>query len=203
MPTLETVPDLDLRVESQPATASKSPVLFFSVQTPEFQPFEAALTDDHTIAEWQRTSEFDDQRIYRVRLSPAGKVLTPAMTDRGVRVLSITNAGGGWQFRLRTSDKERVAHVQMYCRQEEVRFHLKKLYRTRVESEDKGQAGLTVDLTARQREVARTATDMGYFEQDEASAEEVAAHLDIARSTLSTHLQRITAKLFHHHFQDE
>lgn len=202
-PTLEAVPDLDVRIESQPATAPETPVLFYSVQTPEFQPFETALADDHTVAEWERIAEFNDRRIYRVQLSLEVKVLTPAITDHGVRVLNASNADGGWYLRLHTPNKECLAQVQTYCRQEDVHFQIEKLYQTGAESEFAGQARLSVELTDRQREIAQTVTHMGYFEQDGASAAEVADHLDIARSTLSTHLRRITATLFHHHFQDE
>ncbi len=52
-------------------------------------------------------------------------------------------------------------------------------------------------LTARQREVLRTAYEMGYFEYPKgANAGEVADALDISRSTLAEHLAAATGKLF-------
>jgi DNA-binding CsgD family transcriptional regulator len=50
-------------------------------------------------------------------------------------------------------------------------------------------------LTERQREVAETAVEMGYFDADAADAETVAAELDVSRSTLSQHLRVIIRKV--------
>lgn len=51
-------------------------------------------------------------------------------------------------------------------------------------------------LTSRQREVYRTAYEMGYFEHDgDANATDIADELDIAVSTLSEHLNAVQQKL--------
>lgn len=52
------------------------------------------------------------------------------------------------------------------------------------------------ELTDRQREVVRTAYDVGYFEvPGEASAEAIAAELDLGQSTVVEHLQRAERNL--------
>lgn len=51
-------------------------------------------------------------------------------------------------------------------------------------------------LTDRQREVAATAVEMGYFTHEGATAGEVAAELEIAKSTVSRHLRVVTQKIF-------
>lgn len=57
-------------------------------------------------------------------------------------------------------------------------------------------------LTARQREVVRTAYAMGYFAQPrEANASEVAAELGITQSTFSQHLASAEEKLFEQLFE--
>ena len=50
-------------------------------------------------------------------------------------------------------------------------------------------------LTPRQKEVARVAVDMEYFDGNGASAEEVAAELDISKSTVSKHLRAVIRKV--------
>ncbi|WP_418280257.1 helix-turn-helix domain-containing protein [Halorubrum sp. DTA98] len=63
-----------------------------------------------------------------------------------------------------------------------------------------------VDLAAvtdRQAEVAAVAAERGYFEPDGASAEEIAADLDLAKSTVSEHLRLVTATLFSQLFADD
>lgn len=55
-------------------------------------------------------------------------------------------------------------------------------------------------LTERQREVVRTAFEMGYYEVPRAaSTDEVAAELDLDASTVTEHLQRAERNLLSHH----
>jgi DNA-binding CsgD family transcriptional regulator len=55
-------------------------------------------------------------------------------------------------------------------------------------------------LTDRQREVVRTAYDMGYYEVPrEVSTGDVAAELDLDPSTVAEHLQRAERNLLRHH----
>lgn len=192
-PTLEAVPDLQLGIESQPATTSNSPVLFYSVKTSSFETFESNLDVDHTIAGWQLTSKFSDHRIYRVHLSAEVKIITPKMTENDLRILSVANDQGGWWLRLHIPDRDRLAEFHRYCLREDIKYQIHKLYS--IQSETRGTDG-RIQLTDRQREVAQTATEMGYFDQEGASADEVAEELDITSSTLSSHLRTITAKIF-------
>jgi DNA-binding CsgD family transcriptional regulator len=70
--------------------------------------------------------------------------------------------------------------------------------RARGSDEGNGSTVALVDLstlTERQRQVAEAATEMGYFVSDAASAEQVAAELDISQSTLSQHLRAIIRKI--------
>ncbi|MFC7324289.1 helix-turn-helix domain-containing protein [Halorubrum rutilum] len=74
-----------------------------------------------------------------------------------------------------------------------------------------GEAGefggdvVPVDLagvTDRQAEVATVAAEKGYFEAGGASAADVAAEFDLAKSTVSEHLRTVTAALFSQTFGD-
>jgi predicted DNA binding protein len=57
--------------------------------------------------------------------------------------------------------------------------------------EYRGPSQGTLDLTDRQREVARTAVEMGYYDVPrDASVADVAARLDCAASTVSDHLRK-------------
>ncbi|EMA63360.1 helix-turn-helix domain-containing protein [Halorubrum lipolyticum] len=57
-------------------------------------------------------------------------------------------------------------------------------------------------VTDRQAEVAAVAAERGYFDGDGASAEEIAADLDLAKSTVSEHLRTVTDTLFSQAFGD-
>jgi len=51
-------------------------------------------------------------------------------------------------------------------------------------------------MTDRQVEIARVAAEKGYFEAGGASAADVAAEFDLAKSTVSEHLRAVTTSLF-------
>ncbi|MDZ5812574.1 helix-turn-helix domain-containing protein [Halorubrum sp. AD140] len=57
-------------------------------------------------------------------------------------------------------------------------------------------------VTDRQAEIAAVAARKGYFEAGGASADEVAAEFDLAKSTVSEHLRTVTAALFSQLFGD-
>ncbi|QLG63624.1 helix-turn-helix domain-containing protein [Halorarum salinum] len=202
-PTIDAVSDVTVELESQPLSDPQAPTLFYSVKGPDFGAFESALADDRTVREWHVPVSIAECRVYRIRFRPCVKVLTPKTIDLGVRVLSATNAERGWTFRLHSPDKAKLGAYWEYCRGEGVRFEINKLYSTGAMTELPDGRSSTAGLTDRQREVARTATRMGYYETDGASAEEVAAELDISPSTLSTHLRRATAKVFGQLFRED
>jgi predicted DNA binding protein len=57
-------------------------------------------------------------------------------------------------------------------------------------------------VTDRQAEIATVAAERGYFNGDGASAAEIAADLDLAKSTVSEHLRTVTDTLFSQAFGD-
>ncbi|PSP26909.1 hypothetical protein BRC65_08945 [Halobacteriales archaeon QH_2_65_14] len=57
--------------------------------------------------------------------------------------------------------------------------------------------GVFADLTDRQREVLETALRLGYYENPrEATLEDVAAELDITRTTVGQHIRAVESKVF-------
>lgn len=195
-PTISCVSGVSVRVESQPIAGSESPVVFYAVSSVDFEAFEDAVTADPTVEEWEETMHYTDCRVYRVTPSSTAKFTTPKIADLGVHVETLENAGDSWRFRLRAPDRSALGSYWQYCREEGVQFRLEKLYRSGPQAITDPGRGVESVLTERQREVARTATRLGYYENDGASAAEVAAELDITQSTLSTHLRRIIGKLF-------
>lgn len=196
MPTLQALPELELTVESQPVTSVEAPVLFYLADAPDFGAFDAALDDDHTVARWGVETVLDDQRVYRIEFTPETRFLTPMLSEFGLRVLEATSTPAGWHLRVHTATRRVIEEFIEACSQEDVECLLESVYSTSVESGAVVREGSELRLTDRQREVARTATQMGYFDSEGASAEEVAAELGITASTLSSHLRAITAKLY-------
>lgn len=201
-PTVRDVSDVSVRVESQPFGHPDSPSIFYSVSDANFGEFETALAADQTVDEWRLTEEFTDCRIYQVYPSSEAKFTVQKVADLGIRVLFIRSTDRGWQMGLQAPDKGTLGAYWQYCREENVQFDLEKLYSSGPRVTSSRADRFRSQLTDRQREVARTVTRMGYYERDGASAREVAAELGISPSTLSTHLRRIVAKLFHYMYDE-
>lgn len=203
-PTLRTVTDADIMVESQPLMYPdrSGPISFYSATDCDFETLESVFDDDHTVAEWQLSMAFPDRRIYQIYHSSAAKFTTPEIADIGIQLLSVNNSDRGWRIRLHAPDRAHLGDYWEYCREEDIQVTLEKLYSTGPRARAVGSDRPDLSLTDRQREVAHTAARMGYYEPDGASADEVAAELGISPSTLSTHLRRIMAKLFQQLFTD-
>ncbi|NUC73388.1 helix-turn-helix domain-containing protein [Haloterrigena sp. SYSU A558-1] len=203
-PTIRTVDGVEIAVESEPLTYpdQSGSILFYSVTNCDFRAFDSALETDHTVDEWEVTMDFQDHRVYQIYHTQEAKFTTPEIADLGLQVLSSWTVGRGWELRLHAPDRERLGDYWKFCREENIQFELEKLYSTGPQANAASGGHAEVSLTERQREVARTATRMGYYEPEGASAAEVADELDISPSTLSTHLRRIMAKVFRQLFDD-
>jgi len=199
--TLEGARDIDIRVESQPVTVEDTPTLFYLVTTPDFDLFETSLDSDHTVANWTVDAELNGSRVYKITYTNETRFLTPAFTEHGLRILDAVGEEDGWRIRVHAAKRSQLEQFLGYCSEEGVQCRLEKVFSTDVEAHSTTGAGGGMQLTKRQREVARTATEMGYFETEGANAEDVAAALDISPSTLSSHLRTITETLFNHHFR--
>lgn len=200
-PTIQQIPDIEIQVEPQP-TYRESPRIFCSVVGADFQRFESALSNDPTVDDSWNPMELTNCRIYQVHPSPKAKFTTPKIADLGIRLLSIQSADEAWNFRLQAPNKEALGTYWQYCREENVEFHLKKLYSSGPQATAGDTESLKAHLTSRQLEVARTAARMSYYDQDGASAEEVAEELGISPSTLSTHIRNIMSNFFNHMFDE-
>lgn len=201
--SLADVPEAVVTEESiRPPTNSDVPAVLYRVTDVDFQEFESALEDDHTVHNWCLAMDFEVSRMYRIRLGPATKFVTPTLSELEIHVILAQSADKGWRFKLETAEKESLGEFWDHCREEDIQFDLEKIYSSSPQPMEP-HGGFKSELTERQREIARTATQMGYYDQDGASSEKVAAELGIAPSTLSTHLRRINAKLFNEMFADE
>jgi len=156
MPTLQALPGVELTVESQPVTSAENPVLFYLVEAPDFEAFEGALEEDYTVAGWEVATMLDDQRIYRIEYTPATRFVTPMLSEFGLRVLEATSTQAGWHLRVHTTTRRVIEEFIQACSRQGIECRLESVYSTSVESEPVIREGTELQLTERQREVART-----------------------------------------------
>lgn len=202
-PTLEAVTHVSItEVSVRPVTTADVPTVLYRVSDVDFNAFETELDRDHTVGEWAHTIDFGDTRIYRVQLSPATKLISPTLSELGIHVVNCESAGRKWCFRLETGERDYLSALWDYCREADIQFELEVLRSSGAQPIDE-RAVIKAALTERQRQVARVATRMGYFDKGGASAKDVAAELEIAPSTLSSHLRSINATIFESLFDED
>lgn len=111
-------------------------------------------------------------------------------------VRSVSAEGGQLSLTFYAEDLRTVRRAVTDLKDASDGVHLRCLYQT---GNDSSHDLVYVDrelFTERQREVLRTALDMGYFAHPkEANAGEIATELDIARTTFVEHLSTAQAKL--------
>jgi hypothetical protein len=103
------------------------------------------------------------------------------------------------------SGHEELQAVVDECEAAGLDVELRRLCVDRGGDEDPRSDIVPVDLvgvTERQAEIATVAAESGYFEAGGASAADVAAEFDLAKSTVSEHLRTVTAALFSQTFGD-
>jgi len=159
----------------------------------EFTAEGAATPRDEGIS---RIATYDTGAVYRFRRARDQHCVCEDVEAFGYPVSEIHATDGTLYVSFHAPDVETVREIVSGLQDRFSGIHLRKLTRC---GEGSGADLALVDrsrLTARQREVLRTAHDMGYFEHPKgANAGEVADDLDISPSTFSEHLAAAQRKL--------
>jgi predicted DNA binding protein len=184
------VPDATIETRYHAATDRDIPYLFYAVRCEEFAAFDAALADDHSVADPVVVAATEGDRLYRVEPTP-DLLVVPELTRRGGALLSGSCRDGAWTGRYQFPDREALAALCEFCRDNDVSFEVTQLYRADAPS-DWGDAG----LTDRQREALLAAFEAGYFDDPRsATLEDVAGTLGISATAAGRRLRRGTAGL--------
>lgn len=182
--TLDAVPDMSLEIVQLTGTEQARPSLFLWATEGDFEAFETAMQDDESVCDIEKTSQFADKRLYRMRVSETADLVGyPVWTDVGADKLGARFADGWWHTRMRFPDRDAFSTVRERYASADVGFDLERLYRD--------SSPRRVELTEPQREVLRVAYDLGYFEVPRSvSMDEIAERLDISGQAVSERLRR-------------
>lgn len=187
--TLTEAPDAVVRLESQPATDPEVH-LFAHVTAEDFDAIEDCLTEDSTVAAPTVVTDTGATRIYRLRLTDAVTVVSPAATAVGGIILDMESRRDAWFLRLQIPDRDALAEFRAFCRSEGIEFDLKRLYRVERGTETPNA------LTDEQRRTLKTAYRTGYFDVPRRTTQrELADELDVSDSAVSQRVRRATAAL--------
>lgn len=189
-PTISECRDVPIQVVPHSTTDSETGLFFFLVEGAD-EAFEAALEDDHTVADWTLVDDFGSTCIYRLQHTDETKLISPKTTGVGGLMLKAESNDRGWTVRLHLPDRDALATLWEFCEDEEISFELHRVFR-----QDEWVDGLSPAVTDEQQAALVNAYEEGYFEEPrETSLEELATHLDISPTAVGGRLRRGMGKL--------
>lgn len=155
------------------------------------RPFdEEQLSALEYVAWWERTNQAPVDIEYLIKLDVPGLTNElPPLHELNVSSEEISMNGHGLDISF-VGNQEALSYVVEQYIEAGIPMDLRAM------TDYHGPSGVVDTLTDRQREVVRTAHDMGYYEiPRHVSTVDVAAELDLDQSTVSEHLQRAERNL--------
>ena len=166
-------------------TAPNLGAYLFTVETDDFDRFEAALTADPTIDSFERVVERGAEAMYRFEYDRKATVFSAAISDVGGISLDWTNDDTTWTVQVWLPDREALSTLWEYATDHDVAFSLVRVHDHTDVAETEG------DITESQREALELAWEMGYFEEPRAATlSEVATELGISQPAAGGRLRR-------------
>ncbi|MEF8791695.1 MAG: bacterio-opsin activator domain-containing protein, partial [Haloarculaceae archaeon] len=104
--TIRSLPDVEVGVVSDAGTDPEHDVYFFWFEASDFEAVEAALAEDHTVADYSVIVDRGERRTYRIEYTDRAKLLTPAMTEIGGLTLESRSHSNGWVLRMHLTDHD-------------------------------------------------------------------------------------------------
>lgn len=201
-PTLEALPSLEVDLERQYAVDPSRPIAFCWMRCAgrdrdrDRDRLERALTEDDTVAEFQRIGDADDGTLYRIRRSDSDVVgAYRRWVAVGGELLACRGSNGSWRIEMRFPDRESFTRYHGFLEQEGVELALHRL------SEDDAEGRREDELlTDSQHEALEIAFESGFFEVPrEADLSAIASELEISNQAVSERLRRAQSRLVEEH----
>ena len=157
----------------------------FTVETADFDRFEAGLARDHTIDSYRRVIELGDEAMYRFEYSADATVFSGAIADVDGISLEWVNDGTAWTVRVWLPERQALASLWGFASDHDIAFSLERV----TDSTPSGESAH--GLTQNQRAAILRSLEMGYFEEPRgATMSEVATDLGISQPAAGGRLRR-------------
>lgn len=191
VPTIRSETDVTLRWEYDTTLADGRTIRFFSVFGDVDRSFEAALEDDHTVADPTCIATFAERRIYRAELVTDLRLVPSSLVESGVFVFRLVEDGRGWSIRLHLPDRDALLAFNRHCTENDISFRLTQLHQS-----DSIDDIATVGLTEQQRDLLLTVLYAGYYDiPRQATQQDIAERFDVSTSAISQRIRRAVAQL--------
>lgn len=191
VPTIKSLPEVDLGVVSDAGTDPQHDAHFFWVETSDFEAFERELEADHTVDSYSEITQTESGRAYRITYSDDVKLVTPSVADAGGLVMASRSKDDGWMLELQLQSHDALYDVNAFARQAGVRFDVLELHQA-----DDANVDSEFPLTEPQIEALMTAYIHGYYDEPrEILLSGLSDLLGISETAVSGRLRRGSARL--------
>ena len=189
-PTIRECSGVAIHVMPHAGTDPETGLFLFFVENTH-ESFEAALTRDHTVSEWTLVAESEAGSVYRMRHPSEAKLVSPKTLELGGLMLKAASNQTGWTVRLQFPDHEALSHLWESCKNENISFDLRRVYRQQEWTNPEPSP-----LTDAQRDALIVAYEEGYFEEPrDISLEELSDILDLSPTAVGGRIRRGMAEL--------
>ncbi|WP_135855426.1 helix-turn-helix domain-containing protein [Halorussus salinus] len=153
--------------------------------------FEEGLAADPTVADPVVVSEFEDRRLYRVRVTAAGRERLDPLESAAAFVHDASGTRDGWTVRMELEDRDALVGFVRNCRAVGIDLDVRRI--TDTEGVERHHS---YGLSAEQERILRTAYERGYYDVPRrVSQTDLADSFGLSTSAVSQHLRRATAEL--------
>jgi predicted DNA binding protein len=181
--SLAAVPSMQLEIVQDTAGLDGLPIFYFWASGGEFEAFEAALTEDESVAEYEMLERLEERRMYRVKCSRNS--FYGAYRETAATIDDLSADGDGWYLRMRFPDRDSLREYRSTYEEADVQFTVHRLFA------DRGGPSDAFGLTDKQRDALALAYRRGYFSRPrEVTLEELAGDLDVSPQAVSARIQR-------------
>lgn len=202
--TFEAVPNMELQQEEF-RYVSGEPRLTVWASGNDFEAFEAALSTDPTIEEYEHLSSLQERRLYQLVFPAAreSEQLYPIALEQNIMPIRSVITKKGINLTARFPSREAVATFHDACQQRDISFRLKQLYHEESVANDGGLSN-PYGVTEVQQESLLHALEAGYYDVPrQTKLASIAEDLGISTSALSTRLRRGQKNLLKHTLAQE
>lgn len=192
------VPDCTITIEYNDQTFAGPIVTLIRVVGQSLDAVQTALENAEYVQELALISDEGSGRVYHIVTDGPWSAEMDELTFNKTLIERVRVTEDGWQLKQQFANRDELDAYRDSCLKGGADFRLDRLY------ESTGGTETVPGVSEKQREALLAAYEAGYFDVPrEASLEDVAASLGIARSSLAERLHRGQAHLLEHYFYDD
>jgi predicted DNA binding protein len=187
--TLQTCGDATIECEQivEHPDNTVMPLVWVRNTTPDA--FEAALSQDPTVATYTQLAGTETEWLYEMDWSGNIQLVLQLLTMEGAVILNTVGSSDGWHVRVLFPDRDDVRTTTDFCETHNLTISIQSI--RHLDDETSHQGGARFGLTADQHEALALAYKRGYFTVPRAvDLEAVADEIGVSHQALSERLRR-------------